>query len=113
AASMIIEGALAAMSGPDWRDKGDDWIVERAEILQIAAPADPYLRVFAPSKRYVRVVFGDTQGRAWMANQRMILVSPEQLDGIDMSEGAILKAWMNPADEYDAILDLERRRFGN
>jgi len=111
AGAMILEGAVAAMEGPDYREPGPNWIVERAEVLQVGQPANPYHRVFAPSKRLIRVVFGDTQGGAWMANQRHILISPEQADGIDLVRGAVLKAWMNPADEYDAILEIERDRF--
>jgi hypothetical protein len=110
AAGMLISGALSAMSGPEFREKGAEWIADQAEVLALGQPADGYLRLFAPDIRYVRVVFGDTQGGALMANQRLILLTPEQHAGTDIREGAILKAWIDPANAYNAILDLERDR---
>lgn len=109
-ASMIIAGAFSAMNGPNYAEMTPDWSAERAEVLWIGDPADPYLRIFAPGKKYLQVVFGDTNGGAFMANQRLVLMSPEQLEGLDISEGTILKAWMDPLDEYNAILELERKR---
>ncbi|OED45993.1 hypothetical protein AB838_21365 [Rhodobacteraceae bacterium (ex Bugula neritina AB1)] len=107
-AGMMISSALAAMSGPEYRDIGPDWIVDTAEVLNVGIPADPYLRLLAPQKTYVKVVFGDTQGGALMANQRLVLLSPEQFAGHDISEGAILKAWLQPENEYNAVLEIER-----
>ena len=106
--SMIIPGAVSAMIRPDYKTTAPDWIPEQAEVLRIGDPADPYLRLFAPNKKYIRVVFGDTHGGAFMANTRMVLVTQAQIEEFQISDGTILAAWMDPQDEYNAILDLER-----
>ncbi len=105
---MIIPGAFSAMIGPDNKTIAPDWKKEQAEVLLVGDPADPYLRLFAPHKKYIRVVFGDTHGGAFMANIRMVLVTPAQIEEFQISDGTILAAWMDPQDEYNAILDLER-----
>ncbi|MEQ3707887.1 hypothetical protein [Tateyamaria sp.] len=105
---MIIPGAVSAMIGPDNKTIAPDWKKEQAEVLLVGDPADPYLRLFAPHKKYIRVVFGDTHGGAFMANIRMVLVTPAQIEEFQISDGTILAAWVDPQDEYNAILDLER-----
>ncbi|MEM6974017.1 MAG: DUF3592 domain-containing protein [Pseudomonadota bacterium] len=104
----FVGGAVAAAAGPDYRTAGPDWVADRAEILGAGPPADPFLRLFAADARWVEVVFGDTQGGALMANTRRILLKPDQASGQALSEGEILDAWIDPANEFNAILDLER-----
>lgn len=105
---MLISGAFAAVRNPEYRSIGADWLSAQAEVLNIGIPADPYIRLFAPDKKYIQVVFGDTQGGALMANQQVILLSPEQFSGRDISVGNVIKAWMDPGNEYNAVLDIER-----
>ena len=105
---MMLPEAVSAMIGPDYKTIAPDWKQEQAEVLRIGDPSDPYLRLFAPHKKYIRVVFGDTHGGAFMANIRLVLVTRAQIEEFQISDGTILAAWMDPEDEYNAILDLER-----
>jgi hypothetical protein len=107
AVSTILGGAFSAMSGPEYQEPGPDWVADQTEVLFVGRPADPFLRLFAPGKRYVQVVFGDTRGGALMANQRLVLLTLEQMAGRELTEGNVLKAWIDPDNEYNAILDLE------
>ena len=111
--ATILVGAFDALSGPELRVKGEDWIRDKAEVLNIGTPADPFLRVFAPGSKMVRVVFGETHGGAFLGNERTLLVTAEQVAANNLADGTILLAWMDPADEYNAILDLERTNPGS
>ena len=111
--ATILVGAFDALSGPELRVKGEDWIRDKAEVLNIGTPDDPFLRVFAPGSKMVRVVFGETHGGAFLGNERTLLVTAEQVAANNLADGTILLAWMDPADEYNAILDLERTNPGS
>ena len=75
----------------------------------MGVPADPYLRIFSPGSRMIRVVFGDTHGGAFMSNIRVLRVTADQIERFDLETGAILAAWIDPDNEYNAVLDLERQ----
>ena len=108
ALATILMGAYNAIQRAEPKVTGPDWRRDKAEILAIGAPADPYLRIFAPGTKLIQVVFGDTAGGAFMANQRVIRVTAKQIDAYSLSNGATLAAWIDPANEYNAILELER-----
>ena len=108
AISAITVGAFSALRGPEQRVAGNEWVRDKAEILTMGTPADPYLRIFAPGSQMIRVVFGETHGGAFLGNERIIWVTPEQIETFDIAYGATLVAWMDPENEYNAILDLER-----
>ncbi len=108
AMATILTGAYGAIQGPEPQTIPADWRRDKAEILAIGTPADPYLRIFAPGTKLIQGVFGDTTGGAFMANQRVIRVSAEQIGAYGLSHGAILGAWFDPANEYNAVLELER-----
>ena len=108
AITTIISGAFDAMRPPEARQISADWVRDRAEVVQIGRPADPFLRIFSPGSRMIRVVFGDTHGGAFVANQRVVRVTSDQISAYEITDGAILEAWMDPADEYNAILHLEK-----
>lgn len=109
-ASMVLAGALAAFSGPDYREIGQDWEIDQAEVLYVGRPADPFLRLLSPGRRYLQVVFGDTEGGALMANQRLVLLTQAQMGGQEVREGDVLRAWIDPENEYNAVLDMELDR---
>ncbi|UWQ80115.1 DUF3592 domain-containing protein [Leisingera sp. S132] len=109
-ASIMISGALAALGGPEYQEIGSDWIRDQAVVQRVGTPADPYIRLFAPDKIYVHVNIGDTQGGRLMANQRLVLLSPEQFAGARISENDVLKAWVDPAQANNAVLDMELDR---
>lgn len=56
----------------------------------------------------IRVVFGETHGGAFMGNESMVRMSADQVTAFETSEGTILLAWIDPEDEFNAILELER-----
>ncbi len=106
--ATILIGAYGAIQEAEPKFIGSDWRRDKAEILAIGTPADPYLRIFTPGTKLIQVVFGDTQGGALMANQRVIRVSADQISAYNLSQGATLSAWIDPANEYNAVLELER-----
>lgn len=108
AIGTIGAGALDALQGPEPRVAGAEWLRDRAEVLSVGIPADPFLRIFAPGTRMVNVVFGDTKGGALMGNMRMVRISGERISAFEVVDGAILGAWIDPTNEYNAVLDLER-----
>ena len=108
AVATILSGTFGAMSAPAQRDIGAGWLPDKAKVLNMGSPSDPYLRVFAPDAKMIRVVFGETQGGAMLGNERILRVSAEQIETHNVAEGATLKAWIDPDNEYNAILELER-----
>ena len=112
AITAIVVGAFSAWSAPELRTAGENWVQDKAEVLHIGKPADPYLRLFAPGTRMIRVVFGETHGGALLGNERIIRVSEQQIEAFDIAQGAILAAWMDPDNEFNAILELERAETG-
>lgn len=110
AIATMLTGAFESFAAPELDRAGNDWLQDTAEVVQFGTPADPYLRMFAPGSKMVRVVFGDTHGGAFVANQRVIWLSAREVAAQRVTDGAILAAWINPEDEYNAILDLEARR---
>lgn len=107
AIATLAVGAFEAFMGPEERQAGADWRRDKAEVLNVGTPADPFLRIFAPGSKMVRVVFGETHGGAFTANQRIIWVSASDITALDIEQGKILAARIDPEDEYNAILDLE------
>ena len=108
ALATILSGAFSAISAPAHREIGAGWLPDKAEVLNMGGPSDPYLRVFAPGTKMIRVVFGETHGGAMLGNERILRVSAEQIETHSVTEGATLKAWIDPDNEYNAILELER-----
>ena len=108
AIAAIFAGAFSVLRGPEHRVTGEDWVRDKAEVLNMGIPSDPYKRIFAPGSQMIRVVFGETHGGAMLGNERVIWVSAEQIEAFDIAYGAILVAWMDPENEYNAILHLER-----
>ena len=105
---VFSSSAWEAYAGTNFLEKEPDWGVTTAKIQGIYVPADPFLRLFAPEKRMIHVVFGDTNDGALAGNDRLVLVSPAQIAGLEQSAGTRLNAWVDPENEFNAILDLER-----
>ncbi|MEP1354315.1 MAG: hypothetical protein ABJX32_19605 [Tateyamaria sp.] len=108
AIASIADGAYSALRSSEELIAGENWVRNKAEVLNMGRPADPYLRIFAPGSRMIRVVFGETHGGAFLGNERIIRVTPKQIEAYDIAHGAILVAWMDPENEFNAVLDLER-----
>ncbi len=106
--AMILTGAYEALSAPEPQIAGANWQRDKAEVLNMGIPADPYLRIFAPGSRIIRVVFGETHGGAFLGNERLVRVTADQIADHGIARGAILVAWMDPENEFNAILDLEQ-----
>ncbi len=109
AIASVAEGAVSALRSPEQRIAGERWVRSKAEVLNMGKPADPYLRMFAPGSRMIRVVFGETHGGAFLGNERFIRVTPAEIETYAIDDEAILVAWMDPENEFNAVLDLERR----